>query len=303
MSTIQEFDYSVNLLQALIWQYDEAANLIGLLNKKDTWYTTNQQEFWGNWFDDVFNLLTANDFGLAVWSIILNQPIYSIDPDDQNKPIFGFLTAVPQTPPQYKNFLNGNFLRTSNQINLTTEEARICLRLKMYQIISRGAIPETNTMLADVFGSQTILSEQSGTLTSGSPIVTGLNVTNLAKGLKVTGTGIPAETRILSLDGGGQITLSKNANVSGAQDLIFTPGNVWVLDGLDMTITYVFDFYPSTDLRRMLVPEDQGGFDLLPRPAGVGIKYVIVTDPSIVWGFGINNQNFLNGNFMPPSFI
>ncbi len=40
-NTIQNFDYSVNLLQALLWQYNEAKNLQGILEAKQTWYDIN----------------------------------------------------------------------------------------------------------------------------------------------------------------------------------------------------------------------------------------------------------------------
>jgi hypothetical protein len=71
---IQQFDFSVNLLQALLWQYNGATNLQGLLEAKYNWYYTNQSQFWNDWIGNVFNLATADDFGLAVWSIILGQP-------------------------------------------------------------------------------------------------------------------------------------------------------------------------------------------------------------------------------------
>src|SRR5262249_34294004 len=57
----------------------------------------------------------------------------------------------------------------------------------------------------------------SGTLTSGSAIVTGINrLTKLAAGQTVTGTGIPAGTTIKSVDSStSTITLSANATASG----------------------------------------------------------------------------------------
>ena len=86
MSTIQEFDYSVDLLKAILWQYNESPNLLSLVTQKQEWYTQNQSEFWSDWYTNVFNLQTANLFGLAVWSIILNVPLYVPyvpEPDDK----------------------------------------------------------------------------------------------------------------------------------------------------------------------------------------------------------------------------
>ena len=73
MATIQEFDFSVDLLRALLWQYEDATGLQALLRQKSEWYTVNQTAFWSNWERDVFDLTTANDFGCAVWGIILTR--------------------------------------------------------------------------------------------------------------------------------------------------------------------------------------------------------------------------------------
>ena len=74
-ATIQEFDFSVDLLQAILWQYNNATSLQSLLNSEQAWVIENQTEFWENWLRDVFDLRTANEFGLSVWSIILGIPL------------------------------------------------------------------------------------------------------------------------------------------------------------------------------------------------------------------------------------
>ena len=72
---IESYDFSVNLMRALLWQYNDAENLQSVLQQKQDWYTINQTEFWQDWYDNVFNLLTANQFGLNVWAIILGLPL------------------------------------------------------------------------------------------------------------------------------------------------------------------------------------------------------------------------------------
>src|SRR5262249_23518611 len=63
---------------------------------------------------------------------------------------------------------------------------------------------------------------QSGTLSSGSPTVTGMESTvGLVKGQAVSGTGIPTGTTIASVDSSTQITLSNNATAGGSQSLTF----------------------------------------------------------------------------------
>lgn len=71
----QLFDFSVDVMQALLWQYDTADALPAIIASKQKWYTDNQQFFWENWFINVFDLRTANDFGCSVWAIILGIPL------------------------------------------------------------------------------------------------------------------------------------------------------------------------------------------------------------------------------------
>ncbi|GAC1475658.1 MAG: hypothetical protein NVSMB9_28590 [Isosphaeraceae bacterium] len=63
---------------------------------------------------------------------------------------------------------------------------------------------------------------QTGTLTSGSAVVTGLtDTTKLVGALGVSGTGVPSSTYVLSIDSPTQVTLTANATASGAQALTF----------------------------------------------------------------------------------
>lgn len=143
MSQIQAFDYSVDLLRALLWQYNDAARLEGLLHQKQEWYDNNQKSFWGDWARDVFDLRTANDFGLAVWATILNIPTSIISQDANDKPIWGF--------GEYREGFNqGNFASTPST-SLTLEQKRLVLRLRYFQLVTTGAAPEINEFLAYVF--------------------------------------------------------------------------------------------------------------------------------------------------------
>ena len=144
--TIQAFDYSVNLLQALLWEYNDAVNLQAILANEQAWYTQNQTEFWQNWYTDVFDLRTANDFGLQVWAIILGMSLY-VNLNSTGRPTWGF--------EQYHfNFTRGNFATSAGStVRLGADEARVLLRLRAYQIQSATCAPEINRMLADVFSS------------------------------------------------------------------------------------------------------------------------------------------------------
>lgn len=215
MSQIQALDFSVDLMRALLWQYNDAARLEALVRQKQDWYNANQEAFWNDWVADVFDLRTANDFGLAVWAIILDIPLVvasAVDPDD--KPIWGF--------DQYReNFNNGNFASIASSA-LSTEQKRLVLRLRYYQLVTTGAVPEINAFFAYLF----------------APL-----------------------------------------------------GPAYVKDGYDMRARYVFEF-PMPSALEVVLTE----FDLLPRPAGVKVDYVIIGDAD-GWGFGRYHENFTNGNF------
>lgn len=146
---IQEFQFSVDLLRAILWQYNVAENLQGILERKKDWYVINHEQFWSDWYRDVFNMDTANSFGLSVWAIILGIPlVVTSDTPNPNKPTWGF-TAT------HKNFNNGNFQHHfGDEITLTTEQKRMVLKLRYFYLVSRGTIPEMNKVIKYVFGSR-----------------------------------------------------------------------------------------------------------------------------------------------------
>lgn len=216
MSQQQAFDFSVNLLQALLWQHDNAEHLKSLLNQKQAWYNENQEAFWNDWYTDVFDLRTANDFGCQVWAIILGIQLSVNEGGNTNKPTWAF-GAFRQ------NFQRGNFSNTTDvTIPLSLAQKRLVLRLRYFQLVARGTVPETNRFLKYLF-----------------------------------------------------------------QDV----GSVYVLDTLDMSfVYYIFTFVPSSQLIFILQK-----YDILPRPAGVGVDYLVISGPS--FGFDPYGLNFDNGSF------
>lgn len=218
MSRIQALDTSVNVLRSILWEHEGADKLVMLAKLKQEWYTRNQSEFWNNWVRDVFNIDTANEFGLAVWGRILDVKMQVTSPADVGKIGFGFGTSN-------KNFENGNFAnKNSNTVGLTVEQQRMVIQLRYFKLTSRGTVPETNRFLKQIF----------------------------------TDKGM---------------------------------GRVFVTDPYDMSwVTYFFELQPNSQIQFIL-----DNYDLLPRPAGVGIKYQLQPRPS--FGFSTNHLNFENGNF------
>lgn len=147
MSQIQAFDYATNLTAAMLWQYDKAQNLFGLLSAKQGWFDANYSAFWDDWYRDVFDLKTANEFGLSVWAIILDTPIFADNgASPSSYPAFGF-------DPYGKNFTHGNFANNGSGLVLPVEERRAILRLRYHQLTTDGTVTSINAALADVFGS------------------------------------------------------------------------------------------------------------------------------------------------------
>lgn len=143
--TIQQFDFDVDILQTILWQYNEATRLQSLLQQKQDWYNNNQTAFWDDWYRDVFDLRTANLFGLQVWAIILGQPIVFSNVSNPDKPTWGF-------GDYHRNFNRGNFMSTDGfTYRLSVETARVLLQLRYFQLTSSGTVPEINRILKSVF--------------------------------------------------------------------------------------------------------------------------------------------------------
>lgn len=144
-NTIQQFNFNVPVLKSLLWQYQNSPNIQSLLQSKNAWYQQNQTQFWLDWIMNVFDLETANIFGLSVWSIILGQPIVFNNAANPDQIPWGFGT-------NNANFTQGNFAGgAGGSYALPLEAARILLQLRAFQIVSSGTVPETNRMLAYVF--------------------------------------------------------------------------------------------------------------------------------------------------------
>lgn len=140
--------FTFDALDGLMWQDNQSENMIALMEAYNERISTVHTEFWEDWYNNVYNLMTANEFGLKVWSIILDLPLFGTNtPSPANYPAFGFATTS-------KNFGFSNFATDSNsQYGLTTEQKRTLLRLRYYQLVSRGNSWETNRFLQSVFGS------------------------------------------------------------------------------------------------------------------------------------------------------
>jgi hypothetical protein len=95
-----------------------------------------------------------------------------------------------------------------------------------------GATGSNKNRVTDAALFNAITIQQAGVVTSGSAVVTGLSDTTnggntpISPGMPVSGTGIPANTVVQSVDSSTQVTLSANATVSSTTALVFAPYGV-----------------------------------------------------------------------------
>lgn len=70
---------TANLLECLLWQYNNAEKLKKLIQACQDEFDGNTKEFWNNFYTNIFNLDTANAFGLSVWGVCLGieRPSYT----------------------------------------------------------------------------------------------------------------------------------------------------------------------------------------------------------------------------------
>ncbi len=147
----------INVYDSLDWQRSNAELIRAWFNKEQEWYQENHNDFWDNFLDNIFDLRTCNDFGLSVWSIILNESTYGVtEASPTDYPAWGF-------GENRENFNNGNFGTNSDSgYNFTTEERRILLQLKAYILHMSGrvhgeGILGINEALERIFGEDSII--------------------------------------------------------------------------------------------------------------------------------------------------
>ena len=140
----------IDLKQVLLWQYNDAEKLQALFQKQQEWIDANHNRFWSDWYRDVFNLETANDFGCAVWAAILGVS-FAVEQSDGTKEVFGFA-------PFGANFFGSNFSAVaSGAVQLTTDQKRTILQLRYFQMTSRATIPEINRAVRAILGDAWVL--------------------------------------------------------------------------------------------------------------------------------------------------
>lgn len=147
--------YNDDLEQSIKWMQNEAPNIQNLVRLKAQWYESYHKNFWESWERDVFNIDTANSFGLVVWCIILGVPtsLFSFDPPTEawafgpNRQNFISATTPAIANP---NKLGGNFVNIGGALT-SLEDFRKLLKLRYVALVSNGNMAFINKMLNYIF--------------------------------------------------------------------------------------------------------------------------------------------------------
>lgn len=145
------YQCDINIMTAIDWQRGNAESLNKLLSLKQAWYKKNHCDFWNDWVVDVFDLRTANEFGISVWSLLLDVPLFDSSQESRvGYPAIYFGNTR-------KNFGRGNFGVNASEIaGLTVDQKRVMLQLKAIIINTRSSAYEINKKLYYTFGEQAI---------------------------------------------------------------------------------------------------------------------------------------------------
>lgn len=140
-----ELDLNVNLLRSVLWQYENADGLKSLVTGQQEWINIAHTQAWNDWVKNIFNLKTANAFGLAVWARILDVSL-TIEREGSVDDVFGFGI-------EHENFENGGFgIAAGATENIGIEPARSMLLARWFTLTYAPTVPNINMILEVLFG-------------------------------------------------------------------------------------------------------------------------------------------------------
>lgn len=143
MNTVQNINFDVNLWRSILWQHEGAPKALALCEHDQFFADAHVKQFWNDFITDIYNLKTANTFGLYIWARILGSSIsISMGSPKDN---WGFGSND-------KNYENAGFGYSSSGSVLTIESTRILLLMRWFQLTTAPTVPNINYMLKEVFG-------------------------------------------------------------------------------------------------------------------------------------------------------
>jgi len=159
---IGQIDCSLQIGDCFLWQYANALRLNAIMNQTIKFYDKNICDFVKDWEKDVFNLSTANTFGLNVWGKILGAPRPNIAPQNYIVDTESTLRLFnPNNNTWHSIWLGGRTPRLKIETNPPTakyaplqlgdNEYRKALFAKLFLLHSNGSINDINIFLKKLF--------------------------------------------------------------------------------------------------------------------------------------------------------
>jgi len=147
-------DNSINILAAILWQYDKAPNLIALLTAINEFADISTNDLWNYYASSIFSLKNSDTFGLSVWGSIIGITRPSVT-------ISG--TTAPISDGFYRRILLGKFLLYNSNYSM----ADLNLYLKIV-FGNRVTVTDGLDMSINYVASGVLTSEESALLTANA---------------------------------------------------------------------------------------------------------------------------------------
>lgn len=146
-----------------LWQYANAHYLNALLSGNLDFFKSATFDFFKNWYSDVFNLDTANAFGLEVWGRILGVKRPSSVPQNyviDNENVFRFKNVndnswhsiwLSGNPSKFQIELSPGNESVQGAIPISDSMYRRCLKARLFLLYSNYSVNDINRYLNYLF--------------------------------------------------------------------------------------------------------------------------------------------------------
>ena len=225
-----------------------------------------------NWYSLVWNVLTAQGYGLDVWGRIVWLPNGRVVALPTGQTYFGFTQSTSPTltasglPFNQAPFYNGT--GATNNFQLSDEVFRQIILAKALANISNGSIAAINNVLMIAFPAATF----AGYITGSTLTVTELYTGTIAAAAIIAGGTTAANSGIWAqLTGvpGGAGTYAVTPSQTTSLSNMTSNGKAYCTDLGGMTMTYTFSWAISSVQNAILYQSN-----IFPRPCGVSTSVV-----------------------------